>query len=102
MSQDIVRQEEILAKSVELIRQLVDPRAIWLFGSRGKGKARPGSDFDLALEAKRPDMRVELRLKDALEPMLGLYQADIVYLDDVKSDFKQLVFNTGRKIYERV
>jgi len=30
----------------------LDPREIWLFGSRADGRARPDSDFDLLLVAK--------------------------------------------------
>ena len=30
----------------------LDPQAIWLFGSRATGRARPDSDFDLLVVAK--------------------------------------------------
>lgn len=39
----------------EIVRRLVealDPQMIWLFGSRGRGDARPDSDFDLLVVAK--------------------------------------------------
>ena len=38
---------EALAAVVERVAAAVDPQAIWLFGSRARGDARPDSDFDL-------------------------------------------------------
>lgn len=43
-----------LAEVVARLREALDPREIWLFGSRARGDARPDSDFDLLVVAK-PD-----------------------------------------------
>jgi hypothetical protein len=42
-----------LAAVVARLREALDPREIWLFGSRARGEARPDSDFDLLVVAKR-------------------------------------------------
>ena len=41
---------------VSRLAAALDPQAIWLFGSRATGRARPDSDFDLLVVAK-PDGR---------------------------------------------
>lgn len=42
-----------LAAIASRLRDALDPREIWLFGSRARGQARPESDFDLLVVAKR-------------------------------------------------
>jgi hypothetical protein len=46
-------EEAALAALVRRLREAVDPKEIWLFGSRARGEARPDSDFDLLVVAKR-------------------------------------------------
>jgi predicted nucleotidyltransferase len=42
-----VTEAEALEAVVRRIVGAIDPGAIWLFGSRARGDARPDSDFDL-------------------------------------------------------
>ena len=54
----------------ELIRQGVG--RLWLFGSRAKQNARPGSDWDLLVEfTKPPGLDAYMNLKFLLEEKLG-------------------------------
>lgn len=66
--------------SQDCIRDLVagvastDPRilAVYLFGSRAKGEAHPGSDIDLAVLFDAPqDLRELIRLESRFEEALG-------------------------------
>jgi predicted nucleotidyltransferase len=45
-------QEAALAGVVARLAAALDPREIWLFGSRADGRARADSDFDLLVVAK--------------------------------------------------
>lgn len=45
-------EDAALHAIVERLRTALDPQAIWLFGSRATGHARPDSDFDLLVVAK--------------------------------------------------
>lgn len=47
-------EEAALDAVVARLVAALDPYAIWLFGSRARGDAKPGSDFDLLVVAK-PD-----------------------------------------------
>ncbi len=44
--------EAALEGVVARLAATLDPREIWLFGSRADGRARPDSDFDLLVVAK--------------------------------------------------
>ncbi|MGH2576057.1 MAG: nucleotidyltransferase family protein, partial [Ignavibacteria bacterium] len=72
-----------------------------LFGSRVKGKSKINSDFDLAVELKKPDSRTERIINDKLEDISGLYTIDIIYLDSVEKEFKDIVLKTGKVVYEQ-
>jgi predicted nucleotidyltransferase len=45
-------EREALQAIVARIVGAIDPGAIWLFGSRARGEARPDSDFDLLVVGK--------------------------------------------------
>jgi predicted nucleotidyltransferase len=45
-------EDAALQGIVERLKVALDPREIWLFGSRARGDARPDSDFDLMVVAK--------------------------------------------------
>jgi predicted nucleotidyltransferase len=45
-------EAEALEAVVRRIVGAIDPAAIWLFGSRARGDARPDSDFDLLVVGK--------------------------------------------------
>jgi predicted nucleotidyltransferase len=42
-----------LAAVITRLREALDPKEIWLFGSRARGAGRPDSDFDSLVVAKR-------------------------------------------------
>jgi hypothetical protein len=45
-------EDAVLAEIIRRLVEALDPQMIWLFGSRGRGDARPDSDFDLLVVAK--------------------------------------------------
>jgi len=45
-------ESDALQAVVSRLVGALDPHAIWLFGSRARGNARPDSDFDLLVVAK--------------------------------------------------
>ena len=95
------REEEIIEKSIEILKKYLNPKKIYLFGSRTKGKAKQGSDFDFAIEAAKPDSKTQQIMEDEMEAVLGLHQMDIVYWDEAEEEFKQIILKTGELIYDR-
>ena len=93
------REKEVLETAVSILRREVDPPRIILFGSRVEGRHDPGSDFDLAIDAPKPDRAYQIH--ETVNDSVGLYTVDIVYLPNVDPDFRHLILNTGKVIYER-
>jgi len=95
-----------------LVRRLVerfDPAAIWLFGSRARGDARPDSDFDLLVVAKRDGGFGSEDYELLYGATFGSGVAcDIVPCSkrdfdegaELKTSFVRAILNEGRKIYE--
>jgi len=95
-------EQEILEKIVEIISKYLPNSKIILFGSRAKGNNRPNSDFDVAVETEEPvPVRIKFNIQDELEALPTLKKFDILYLNEVDEDFKEIVLGTGRVLYER-
>jgi predicted nucleotidyltransferase len=95
------REKSVLDAVIKAIVRHLGPLSIVLFGSRGKGLSRKGSDFDLALDAAKPPASLERAMRDEIERVSGLYSVDVVYLKSVEEPFRRLVLKTGVVVYER-
>lgn len=95
------REVKILETIVSILKKYLSPGKIILFGSRGKGKFYRNSDFDIAVDKERPDIRIQRRISEEIDNIAGLYKVDIVYLENVDETFKDLIIRTGKVIYER-
>lgn len=95
------REEEILSKIVSLLKEDLKPRRILLFGSRAGEKYNPGSDFDIALDGKKIDVREMRELKEKLEEITGLYKVDIIFLESVDKELRDIILRRGKILYER-
>ena len=79
----------------------MSPSRILLFGSRAKGTYFKGSDFDIAVDGRRPDAGLEMKISEAMEAMSGFYKVDVVYLEDVDKEFKEIILETGKVLYDK-
>lgn len=95
------REKEVLNKAIAILTEALHPKRIILFGSRAKGRFQKGSDFDLAVDGERPELRREREIHDQVTAAAGLYNVDIVYLNSVEEDFRDLILRTGRTVYEK-
>jgi len=96
------KAEKILAKLIELLKKELDPEKIILFGSRAKGKSAPYSDIDLAIAGStRPPLRSLRKLKEKIEVISWPFFVDLIFLEEVDEEFKELVIKTGRIVYEK-
>jgi len=93
-------EEKVIAEIVNTIVDYLRPKRIFLFGSRGHGKGRRYSDFDVALEGVEMELRAERELKDALDARLGIFMVDLINLDKVPPEFRALILQDGKVIYE--
>lgn len=92
------REEEIIQEARAILRRHLKPKKILLFGSRAKGTAGPGADFDFAVDLPRPPETVSRRIEREMEALAGLYHIDVVYLKSVDPSFRDLVLHTGKEL----
>lgn len=102
--------EQALDEVVHRLVAALDPVAIYLFGSRGRGTAGADSDFDLLVVTRPEDGEAGHDYARAYAPLLGRGIAcDVLpvpapdFLED-KDDPTSLCFEAahhGRKVYER-
>lgn len=97
----ITREKEILNKVIKTLKEHVNPKKIYLFGSRAKNTHRNGSDFDFAVTGKTPAFESQKRIEDKIADFAGLYKIDIVYLENVDEGFRELILHEGKVIYEK-
>ena len=95
------REKVILNNTVNLLVSYFDPGKIILFGSRAKGINKKYSDFDFAVDTIKPNFKIQKKLTTEIEKYSGLYSVDIIYLNNVSKEFKKIIFNTGKVVYER-
>lgn len=95
------REESIIDDVVSLLRKDIGPDRILLFGSRAEEKHNPGSDFDIALDGKKISVRKMRELREKLEEISGLHKVDIIFLESVDKEFKDIVLKKGKILYER-
>jgi predicted nucleotidyltransferase len=95
------REEIIIGNIVSLIRKDLGPDRMLLFGSRAEGRHGPGSDFDIALDGKKISVRKMRELREKLEEVSGLHKVDIIFLESVDKEFKDIILKKGKILYER-
>lgn len=87
-----------LQRVIAMSEHTIDATAIWLFGSRATGCARPASDFDLAFRINNqkawPKFVVELE-----ETTESLYRYDCVDIDRIDTAFRTAILKQGILIH---
>ncbi|HEY4662245.1 MAG TPA: nucleotidyltransferase domain-containing protein [Candidatus Humimicrobiaceae bacterium] len=95
------REEEILGRIVSLLKKDIKPERIFLFGSRVNRNITNGSDFDIAIDGRKVNLRRIRELKEKLEEISGLYKVDIIFLESVDEEFRNIILRRGKILYER-
>ena len=94
------RARQIQQGVIEAIKKHCGSSRIILFGSRAKGNEDQRSDFDFAIDCKKPDISARRQITESIERVSGLYKVDVVYLQSVEEGFKNIILKTGRVVYE--
>lgn len=97
----ISREKEIVDAVVEIVKNKLDPDRIFLFGSRAKGSNGQSADFDIAIEAKKPSISTQREINEKIDEISGLYKVDVVYMDSIDDEFKNIILESGEIIYEQ-
>jgi predicted nucleotidyltransferase len=92
--------DENITKITRTIREFVQPEKIILFGSRTHGTAHRYSDYDIAVSGVNMDHRTERQLKQALDDRLGVFTVDLIFIDKVDKQFRDMILKSGEVVYE--
>ena len=93
---------EKLNKIVKIINEELNPQKIILFWSRAKNDFKNGSDIDLCiLGADNTDNRKIRKLKEKIDDISGLYSVDLIFYEKIDEEFKKIILETGKVIYEK-
>jgi len=88
---DIAPGQLALVRAI-LAHHLPGDVAVWVFGSRATGKAKPFSDLDLALAAPQPLPAGLLRdLAEAFDDSDLPWKVDLLDWADANEDFRRLI-----------
>ena len=94
-------EERLINAIVDVLISYLKPERIILFGSRAKTGAHEYSDFDIAVEGVDMDIRTERTVKEILDEEMKIYTVDLINLDKADNEFRDLVYKTGKVLYER-
>lgn len=95
-----LKDTEILNKVIKIISRHIPQARIILFGSRAKGTNKPVSDFDIAVDTERIPVKTKFALLGEIEQLNTLKMVDVVFLNEVDPDFKEIILKTGKIIYD--
>ncbi len=96
-----LREKEVIRDLVLILKNELDAEKIILFGSRAKDSRISNSDFDIAVTGKKISFRDLRELEEKIDEIAGLYSVDLIFLDSVEENFKNIILKTGKIIYER-
>ena len=85
---------------LDIIKELYPKCKISVFGSRYKGTYKEYSDLDLAIEgAEKIPFEEMSKIKDAFEESDLNFSVDIIDLNGISKEFKEIVMGGNEEIY---
>ncbi|MCE5329161.1 nucleotidyltransferase domain-containing protein [bacterium] len=96
-----LREKEIIHNLILLLTNKLNPEKILLFGSRAKNNGPSNSDFDIAVTGDKINFRDLMELEEKIDEIAGLYSIDLIFMDSVEENFKNIILKTGKILYER-
>ncbi len=72
----------------------LDDYKLYMFGSRVNGNARKYSDIDIAIKSNKLTSSIKSQIELDFENSTLPYEVDVVDLNTISDDFKNLIKNT--------
>lgn len=107
--EDLLRRDKLLQEMVRRLLLVSNPQRIVLFGSRARGEARPGSDYDLLIieVTDLPRHKRAARYRRALtgvaptKDIVVWTPAEVAEWRTVENAFITTAINEGVVLYEK-
>ncbi|MDX2063374.1 MAG: nucleotidyltransferase domain-containing protein [Bacteroidia bacterium] len=90
-----------LATLLAVLAEVSEVERAWVFGSRAVGRARPGSDIDLAVAGIAPLSPAYLRLMHLLDESDLVYHVDLVAYPPAAEALRRTIDTDGIEVYRR-
>ncbi len=78
----------------QIISSYLDDYKLYMFGSRVNGNARKYSDIDIAIKSNKLTSSIKSQIELDFENSTLPYEVDVVDLNTISDDFKNLIKNT--------
>lgn len=78
----------------KIISCYLDDYKLYMFGSRVNGNARKYSDIDIAIKSDKLTSSIKSKIELDFENSTLPYEVDVVDLNTISDDFKNLIKNT--------
>ncbi|MEA3476280.1 MAG: nucleotidyltransferase domain-containing protein [Candidatus Cloacimonadota bacterium] len=98
------RTKELIEIVISIIKKFLRRDTnfrLYLFGSRATGNNRKFSDIDLAVESSAMNNEWFKKIKQNILEIRTLYKIDLVNLNTVSSEFKNIVLSEANTLYEQ-
>jgi len=96
---DVGLRPALLQQIVDAVLQQVQPRRIWLFGSRARGSYKRTSDIDIAIECEDDDTFLTHEIEDSIRTLLNI---DVVDMRKANPRLRKEILTEGILLYGRV
>ena len=97
-----LRINELITQVIEIITQRLGknmPFELYLYGSRAKNEAAKGADIDLAISCPQLNENGFRKIKREIENIRTLYSVDLIHLDKIDSDFREIILADAKKLH---
>ena len=68
--------------------------------ANASGSHVSNSDFDIAVTGKKINFRDLRELEEKIDEIAGLYSIDLIFMDLVEENFKNIILKTEKILYE--
>jgi Polymerase beta, Nucleotidyltransferase len=84
-------KDKKLNNMVKILIDELKPERLILFDSRGKDTASFNSDYEIAIDSQRINLREKRMLKEKIDEIIGLHKFDLVFLKEFDKGFERII-----------
>jgi len=99
---EMSRIQELINKVIAIIAHFLGEGTsfeLYLFGSRAKMPVSGRADIDLAIACPELSEEIFRKIKREVAAVRTLYSIDLIHLNRVDPEFREIVMSGGKKVY---
>ncbi|MFA6037376.1 MAG: nucleotidyltransferase domain-containing protein [Legionellales bacterium] len=96
------KEQRVITSIIDQACQAIEPKSIYLFGSRARFNAYENSDYDFAFEFDAKQYEKWIRFVfEAEEKVPTLLPLDLVNMNEISPAFREKISQEGKLIFKR-